>query len=263
MNNYYYVENENKIGPLSKSDLKGKLSKDTLIWREGMENWVEASKLPELNDLFQKEPPPIPCSVTESNKEIGGVKRNALLLFGFTIALGIMEYFEWENNKFYGFMITATVITTYYVLKNIKKYLNNVLNYTATNINLNVLIATSIILGIAFKLTYRYEERIIAISQENNIFMVIILALFATILLNLFYFFKLGKKLSKIENEVASKFSKFAYATVISFVVIVFLSFVSEDNSTAFIIVDTIVTAGPLLYLIVGVENSEKQVRFI
>lgn len=121
MKEYYYENKGQKAGPLSKAALKGKVSKDTLVWTDGLENWIAASQLPELNDLFQKEPPPLPNSKPESNDEIVGVKRYALLLFGFTIGIGIMELFEMENNKFYGLMLTASVITTYYVLKNIKK----------------------------------------------------------------------------------------------------------------------------------------------
>ncbi|SNR75576.1 DUF4339 domain-containing protein [Lutibacter flavus] len=261
MKAYYYEKEGQKVGPLSKAELKGKVSKDTLVWKDGLENWIVASQLPELKDLFQKEPPPLPSSEHESNDEIGSVKRNALLLFGFTIVMGIMEYFEWENNKFYGFMIMATVITTYYVLKYIKKYLNNVLNYTATNKDLNILIATSIILGVAFKFINKYESETSSLNLSENVTVVFWFILIIAFFMNLYYYFRLGKKLSKIGNEVASRFSKFAYTTLIGFVAIVVLSIMLENEST--IILTTIVSAIPLLYLIIGFNNSKEQVRFV
>jgi hypothetical protein len=32
----------------------------TLVWKEGLENWIEAEKVGELKDLFSQNPPPIP-----------------------------------------------------------------------------------------------------------------------------------------------------------------------------------------------------------
>ena len=44
--------------------LQGTLTKDTLVWKQGMENWQKASEIPEINSLFNAgsgmTPPPIP-----------------------------------------------------------------------------------------------------------------------------------------------------------------------------------------------------------
>lgn len=50
---YYIVVNDQQQGPFSKEELKAfHLSPDTLVWRSGMPDWIKASSLPELADLF-------------------------------------------------------------------------------------------------------------------------------------------------------------------------------------------------------------------
>ena len=264
MKAYYYVKDENKIGPLSKADLKGKITKETLVWKEGMENWIAASQLSELNDLFQKEPPPIPGSEPEKNDGKGNVKNYALLLFLITIAMGVMECFGLEGNKFYSLLLTGTVFATFQVLRSIKKHLNKVLNITSVNKDLNILMVTSVVLGIAMKLTQSFEDRMSAIDVSDSVLLLVIITLIIAFFMNLYYYFSLGKKLSKTGNEVVSQLSKFAYATVISFVPILVLSFIMGDSDNTFLeVVISIVAALPLLYLIIGFNNSEKKLRFV
>jgi hypothetical protein len=38
----------------------GSLSRGTLIWKQGMPNWVAAETVPELQSLFAGVPPPLP-----------------------------------------------------------------------------------------------------------------------------------------------------------------------------------------------------------
>lgn len=61
MEEYFIAENEEQIGPFSIEELKGKsLTAHSLVWREGLEDWIEAKELEELKVLFRKQPPPIP-----------------------------------------------------------------------------------------------------------------------------------------------------------------------------------------------------------
>lgn len=54
--NYYYAKNEEKIGPLSLDELKKiELKKDTLVWHEGLDDWVKAEEVKELGVLFNEE----------------------------------------------------------------------------------------------------------------------------------------------------------------------------------------------------------------
>ncbi|MCL7763170.1 DUF4339 domain-containing protein [Polaribacter sp. Z014] len=265
MKEYYYADNDQKIGPLSKTELKGKVSKDTLVWKGGMGNWIKASQLPELNDLFLKEPPPIPGSNPKNEKTkdtedkakdaIEAINLNAILLSIITIVMGIMEYKELESSKFYGFLITALVIATYYLLSNIKKYLNDVLNFIKANRDINILIVTSIILGVGIKLATKFEDKLDSSDSLSNFIVALIVVVVISLFVNWYYFFKLGKKLSKLENSMASRISKFAYATVISYALVFILDIFTDNSST--IIASILIGIIPLLYLITVFNKSE------
>ncbi len=60
MRNYYYSDGVNQFGPITIDKLsKENLSKDTLVWHDGLDHWVKAGDLEELNDLFKSVPPPL------------------------------------------------------------------------------------------------------------------------------------------------------------------------------------------------------------
>jgi hypothetical protein len=269
MTTYFYVKNGEKKGPVTKTALKGKIAKDTLIWKEGLKDWVKASELPELNDLFQQEPPPIPEQKTQQKAPpipgsesqnidlIDSVFKNAILLLVIIVAAGFMEYKELESNKFYGSLLMAMAITTYYLLKRIKIYLNKGLNFIAANTDLNILIVTSIILGVAAKLFVTFEKKLDAMETIGTPIVVAILVVFIALILNWIYFYKLGKKLSKIENIIASKISKFAYATVISYFLTILLFIIFDLDNTNLTIVGTIISALPLVYLIFDFKETD------
>ena len=59
MRNYYAHLGDNQEGPFSLDELKlKKISKETLVWYEGLEEWIAASKVEDLKDLFISIPPP-------------------------------------------------------------------------------------------------------------------------------------------------------------------------------------------------------------
>ena len=60
---YYAVDNEQK-GPINESELKAnlaanKLPADSLVWKDGMDNWTPANQVP----AFSFRPPPTPAKV--------------------------------------------------------------------------------------------------------------------------------------------------------------------------------------------------------
>lgn len=57
MKEYYYEEKGEQKGPVSLEGLKGRVVSNTKIWREGLQDWVEAKNLPELKDLLISVPP--------------------------------------------------------------------------------------------------------------------------------------------------------------------------------------------------------------
>ena len=58
---YYYTDGKERFGPFSLEELRGKeISKTTLIWKEGLPDWVPASQLRDLDSLFTVESENIP-----------------------------------------------------------------------------------------------------------------------------------------------------------------------------------------------------------
>lgn len=75
MKEYYFLSGKNQNGPYSIEELKTKkITNETLIWTDGMDNWQKISDLPELGQaLFQgtKPPPPPPQldEIEEANSD--------------------------------------------------------------------------------------------------------------------------------------------------------------------------------------------------
>lgn len=57
---YYYSDGNNQLGPLPIDELKGKINRETLVWKEGMPQWIRAAEMEELQNIL---PPPLPSSV--------------------------------------------------------------------------------------------------------------------------------------------------------------------------------------------------------
>ena len=62
---FYIAINGQQQGPLNPDQIKGYISqnqvtRDTLVWKQGMPAWVKAGEVPELAGLFGAAPPPLP-----------------------------------------------------------------------------------------------------------------------------------------------------------------------------------------------------------
>lgn len=62
---FFVAINGQQAGPydlatLEKMVTQNQLTKETLVWKKGMPDWVAAGKVPELNSVFGNVPPPIP-----------------------------------------------------------------------------------------------------------------------------------------------------------------------------------------------------------
>ncbi len=62
---YFAAINGQQAGPFPPDQLKqkaqsGEISRDTLVWCEGMANWTKAGEVDELKSLFASMPPPLP-----------------------------------------------------------------------------------------------------------------------------------------------------------------------------------------------------------
>lgn len=60
MNEYFYIDENNvQQGPVSVQNLLAAgVKRDTMVWRQGMADWMRACTVPELEDLFRATPPP-------------------------------------------------------------------------------------------------------------------------------------------------------------------------------------------------------------
>lgn len=60
MNTYHYSLEGKSLGPVTLEQLKGlSITKETLVWKEGLSQWVKAGELEELEVLFKTVPPPL------------------------------------------------------------------------------------------------------------------------------------------------------------------------------------------------------------
>lgn len=74
MKKYYIHNGTEQEGPFDLDDLKGKITRDTLIWYEGAADWTKADDIEDLKSVFstppplkRETPPPIPNSNQNSN----------------------------------------------------------------------------------------------------------------------------------------------------------------------------------------------------
>ncbi len=66
MKHYFIFKDGSQIGPLSKEELiEIKITKDTLVWFEGIETWVKAETIDELSICFIPTPPPPPIPIIQ------------------------------------------------------------------------------------------------------------------------------------------------------------------------------------------------------
>jgi hypothetical protein len=70
MKKYFYSDGKEKHGPFSSEELRTEnINKETLIWFEGLEDWVPAKDIKEIEEILQLIPPPIPTNAIENNSE--------------------------------------------------------------------------------------------------------------------------------------------------------------------------------------------------
>jgi hypothetical protein len=73
--NYYIVKQGKQEGPFAKEDLlKNGLTKNTLVWCNGMKDWTKAGEVPDLEELLSTPPTP-PTSPTPPAPQIGGYNK--------------------------------------------------------------------------------------------------------------------------------------------------------------------------------------------
>ncbi len=68
MKKYFYTDGKEKFGPFTFEELKEKeISRETLIWFEGLNEWKSAGEISELKDIFTILPPPVKNETINKN----------------------------------------------------------------------------------------------------------------------------------------------------------------------------------------------------
>ncbi len=113
MKKYFLHNGTESSGPFDLEELKAKrITKNSPIWFEGMENWKTAGEIPELRTVFAFIPPPIPSfladiskpRIEEEEKEemkiLGLSKKNFFIVLGSLIIVGIITVLNTiEDNR--------------------------------------------------------------------------------------------------------------------------------------------------------------------
>lgn len=69
MKKYFYTNGTDKIGPFTLEELKEQnLSRTTMVWFYGLDNWKPLSEIEELNSLTNSIPPPLKNSELKKNR---------------------------------------------------------------------------------------------------------------------------------------------------------------------------------------------------
>lgn len=66
---YFYTDGYNKFGPFTLLELKNKaISRQTKVWRKGLDNWIPLEQVPELKEFSSSLPPGV--QQAESNTQV-------------------------------------------------------------------------------------------------------------------------------------------------------------------------------------------------
>ena len=60
---FYHPKSGPDIGPLAIHELRGRITRETLIWKNGMVEWTKAGNLPELTSILAGMKPPLPPTI--------------------------------------------------------------------------------------------------------------------------------------------------------------------------------------------------------
>jgi uncharacterized membrane protein YhaH (DUF805 family) len=79
MKKYFYSDGKEKHGPLSLDELKHEnITKQTLIWFEGLDDWTQAGELDEMKPILELQPPPILTEEKEESSEPVEIKEEPI-----------------------------------------------------------------------------------------------------------------------------------------------------------------------------------------
>jgi hypothetical protein len=134
MSLYFIEKNGKQSGPYSLEELAHeKITKDTLVWKEGLTNWQKALEFPELKIIIVSIPPPLPSKTIKKEIDYSYDKDTHALLLGIIVLIyNIYNVIYWETytNETLGLIkilsLSIFIISIYTVLKSAKRQNRNV-----------------------------------------------------------------------------------------------------------------------------------------
>jgi hypothetical protein len=95
MKKYFILIDDKRLGPFSIDELRNQdISKSTLVWQEGYEEWKLASDVNELNQLIFKLPPPPPKNkVFERSYKTAIEIKSISRLIAYSFGIGLFSFF--------------------------------------------------------------------------------------------------------------------------------------------------------------------------
>ena len=115
---YYYFLNGTQYGPMPVESVVSRIDRNTLVWRQGMENWLPAGSLPELAPFLaqQVQPPQMnnvklrDFSKTTKVFSIFGVIFSSIMLLISIVFISdyfILNLFESLDTLFYKYLMNG------------------------------------------------------------------------------------------------------------------------------------------------------------
>jgi hypothetical protein len=98
---FYQDKNNSKEGPVTLKELKKHITRDTLIWSNGMAEWERASDVNELKEHFSLTPPALPSELIKASEKAANELSFVMKVVGVGLLVGIiiaLIYFVIESS---------------------------------------------------------------------------------------------------------------------------------------------------------------------
>lgn len=134
MSNYFIEKNGKESGPFTLEELAHeKITKDRLVWKEGLPNWQTAIEFPELKMIIVSFPPPLPKKNQKKEFDNSYEKDTYALILGiFVLLFNIYNVIYWKTytNETLGLVkilsLLIFIISIFTVLRSAKRQNRNV-----------------------------------------------------------------------------------------------------------------------------------------
>ena len=112
MKKYFYAKNGERLGPYTAEEILAKnLDNNTLVWYEGLADWVKLSNAPELSSLVKSTPPPPPLTKSVNKSKLSLATFVLLIIGGSLIAGGVFYYPKWASTQKYNKALSVFMST--------------------------------------------------------------------------------------------------------------------------------------------------------